>query len=131
MKDIVIEVKKFKEELSKASSDCWVKGEDRRIYGIELSRLLEVAFDCLIETEGGWGSGLGIFGTLYNNLYQKGFKKLRYTTEKELYNKACNFDDSAISGSEKKVLNALIGLSANYRWDLYLALSEFIDGFLW
>lgn len=57
--------------------------------------------------------------------------KEKHNTEKELYQKLCDFNHyNTLSGSEKKVFDALMKLSANYRWKMYLALHQFIDGFL-
>jgi hypothetical protein len=132
MADIVIGIEKFKNELSKASSDCWLEGGETRTYGIELSRLIDVIFDCLIKTDGSWVSQDSII-LLIRKLIQKGFKKkTRYNSEKELSHQISIFNNyKAISGAEKKVFDALSGLSSNYRWEMYLAIYEFIDSFLW
>jgi len=54
-----------------------------------------------------------------------------YQNEKALDQIICDFNRyNAISGSEKKVFDALAKLSEDYRWRLYLALYDLIDGFL-
>ena len=51
---IVIDVKKFQGELSKAASGAWTKDGMEYISAITLDRLIEVAFECLTETRDPW-----------------------------------------------------------------------------
>jgi hypothetical protein len=134
----VIEVKPFTDEVLKASSDCWIKSDGERnntkTHAIPLDRIIEIAFHHQIKTYDSWHYNDPEV-TLERKLFLAGAKKApkspRYNTEKELYQKLCDFNHyKTLSGSEKKVFDALIKLSPNYRWDMYLALHKLIDGFL-
>lgn len=51
---IVIDIRKFQDELVKAASGAWTKNGLEYISAITLDRLIEVAFECLTETRDPW-----------------------------------------------------------------------------
>lgn len=129
IKEIVINFKKFKGELQKACSDVW-SGE-KKILAITLDRVIEVCFKCLIKNTGPW-SYLDPFEVLTQKIYKAGFKELpKYRSEKELHQRLCDFNCyNMLSGSEKKVFDAISKVDAELRWKIYLAINKFIDNFL-
>ncbi len=130
MEEIVIETKKFLEQISKASCDSRINGKIK--YAITLGMVIQEAFNCLTTTEEDWAY-IDPFETLINLSIKHGFKRKMplYKSDKDLYQAICDFNhENNISGDEKAIYNALSKVSPEYRWRLYLALYDLVDGFL-